>query len=118
MKGHGSVVIDQRNPVFLQSKIERHCIRLTVGDDLRMENNDDVRESDLPNLVDRFIRYADVALDWGHPFFRSIKWDDCASPAGMNHSGTENVCPRHNTLTTDPCHPNIEAFCHVRASPG
>ena len=55
MKLHRTIIVDQRNTVFLQSEVKRHRVRFPVRDHLWMENDNDVREGDFPDFVDGLV---------------------------------------------------------------
>ena len=106
-------MIDQQNAILLQAEIERHGVRLPVRDDLRVENDADVRECDFADFINRLVRNAHIALHRSHPFFRSVKRDDRAFPAGPDHGGAQNMRARHHSLSPDTRHANVKALCHL-----
>jgi len=116
VKAHWAIVVNQRNPILLQPEVERHRIGLAVGDDLRVEDDDDVRERDLADLIDRFIRDPHIALYRCHALFRSIERDNGAFPTGVDDGGAQNVRAGDDSLAADACHSNVKAFRHGAAS--
>src|SRR2546428_547166 len=80
MQLHGPVVVDQRDPILLQPEVERHRIGFAVRDDLRVEDDDDVREGDFPDLVDRLVPDTHLALDPRHAPLRTAAREDRALP--------------------------------------
>jgi len=82
-----------------------------------MENNDDVRERDLADLIDRFIRDPHIALDRCHALFRSVERDNGAFPTGVDDGGAQNVRAGDDSLAADACHSNVKTFCHDASLP-
>jgi hypothetical protein len=110
------VIVDQRDAIFFQPEVERHRIRFAVGNHLGMEDDNDVRERDFSDFVNRFVRDADVAFDRRHALFGPIKRDDRTLAPRIDHRCTQNVRACDDALAPDACHPNIESLRHNSAS--